>query len=163
MQSDSPIAQRWRLLEGLLTERQRRALAAAEARVLGRGGVAQVIAATGVARNTVAAGMLELDGTANEFIEESPLAPPTATRRSGGGRKTASVKDLTLVQDLLSLVDPNSSVRRTVKPLSCRLFSAVNALASRRWKGVSVAMKSSSLGNSARARFSRTSLARRWS
>jgi hypothetical protein len=108
MQSDSPIAQRWRLLEGLLTERQRRALAAAEARVLGRGGVAQVIAATGVARNTVAAGMLELDGTANEFIEESPLAPPTATRRSGGGRKAASVKDLTLVQDLLSLVDPTS-------------------------------------------------------
>lgn len=123
MQVESPVAQRWKLLDGLLDERQRRALAAAEAKVIGRGGVAHVVAATGLARNTVVAGMQELDSTANEFIEASLPAPPGATRRSGGGRKSASFKDPTLVPDLLALVDgtsrgdPQSPLRWTCKSL----------------------------------------------
>ena len=123
MQVNSPISQRWKLLDGLLNERQRRALAAAEAKVFGRGGVAHVVAATGLARNTVVAGMQELDSTGNEFIEESAPAPTGATRRSGGGRKSASSKDPTLVPDLLALVDgtsrgdPQSPLRWTSKSL----------------------------------------------
>ena len=93
MQAESPIAQRWKLMQGRLDERQRRAFAAAEAKVLGRGGVAQVVAATGVARNTIMAGMVELEGTTNEFMSANPLAPAGATRRSGGGRKPAAQKD----------------------------------------------------------------------
>ena len=108
MQAESPIAQRWRLMQGRLDERQRRAFAAAEAKVLGRGGVSQVVAATGVARNTIMAGMEELEGTSNEFIAARPLAAARATRRSGGGRKAATHKDPTLVPDLLALVDPSS-------------------------------------------------------
>jgi len=108
MQADSPIAQRWQLMREHLNERQRRTFAAAEARVLGRGGIAQVVAATGMMRNTIVAGMRELDGTDNEFIAPEPLAPATATRRSGGGRKTATHKDPTLVPDLLALVDPST-------------------------------------------------------
>ena len=108
MQADSLISQRWRLLDGLLGERQRRVLAGAEAKVLGRGGVSLVMAATGLARNTVVAGMRELESTGNEFIEASTPAPPGATRRSGGGRKAAMMKDPTLVPDLLALVDPSS-------------------------------------------------------
>src|SRR5664280_2504352 len=106
-----------------LDERQRRAFAATEARVLGRGGVAQVVAATGMARNTIVAGMQELDGTSNEFVTAEPLAPARATRRSGGGRKPASSKDPTLVSDLLALVDPvtrgdpESPLRWTCKSL----------------------------------------------
>ena len=91
-----------------LDERQRRTFAAAEARVLGRGGVAQVVAATGMSRNTIVAGMEELDGTDNQFIAPEPLAAARATRRSGGGRKSATHKDPTLVADLLALVDPST-------------------------------------------------------
>src|SRR5450631_1212445 len=105
---DSPIAQRWSLMRARLDERQRRAFAAVEAKVLGRGGVSQVVAATGMARNTVMAGMQELEGTTNEFLSDTPLAPAGATRRSGGGRKAATHKDPSLVTDLLALVDPTS-------------------------------------------------------
>jgi len=108
MQAESPIAQRWQLMREHLDERQRRTFAAAEARVLGRGGVAQVVAATGMSRNTIVAGMEELDGTDNQFIAPEPLAAARATRRSGGGRKSATHKDPTLVPDLLALVDPST-------------------------------------------------------
>ena len=108
MNTDSPIAQRWELMRERLDERQRRAFAAAEAKVLGRGGVSQVVAATGMARNTVMAGMQELEGSSNEFIATVPLADAGSTRRSGGGRKAATQKDPSLVPDLLALVDPTS-------------------------------------------------------
>jgi len=108
MEADSPIAQRWELMRERLDERQRRAFAAAEAKVLGRGGVSQVVAATGMARNTVMAGMQELDGSSNEFVSATPFAAAGSTRRSGGGRKPATHKDPGLVPDLLALVDPTS-------------------------------------------------------
>ena len=108
MQAESPIAQRWELMRKHLDERQRRTFAAAEAKVLGRGGVSQVVMVTGMSRNTIVAGMQELDGTANEFITAVPLAVAGATRRSGGGRKPATQKDPTLVRDLLCLVDPTT-------------------------------------------------------
>ena len=108
MEAGSPIAQRWELMRERLDERQRRAFAAAEAKVLGRGGVSQVVAATGLARNTVMAGMQELEGSTNEFIAAAPLAAAGSTRRSGGGRKAATHKDPSLVSDLLALVDPTS-------------------------------------------------------
>src|SRR5450432_961165 len=108
MQADSPIGRRWELLRGLLNERQRRALAAAEAKVIGHGGVTQVAAATGLSRGTIAAGMQELDGTSNEFLSDEQLAAPAAIRRPGGGRKPLTQKDPTLVADLLSLVEPST-------------------------------------------------------
>jgi hypothetical protein len=123
VQVESPISLRWKLMREHLDERQRRAFAAAEARVLGRGGVAQVVAATGISRNTVMAGMDELDGTSNEFVVAEPLAPARATRRSGAGRKPATAKDPTLLSDLLALVDPltrgdpQSPLRWTCKSL----------------------------------------------
>ena len=123
MQADSPIAQRWELMRERLDERQRRAFAATEARVLGRGGVSEVAAATGMARNTIMAGMQELDGSSNEFMTANPLAAIGSTRRSGGGRKAAMHKDQSLVPDLLTLVeptsrgDPQSPLRWTCKSL----------------------------------------------
>ena len=108
MQADSPIGQRWELMRDRLDERQRRALAAAEAKVIGRGGVSQVAAATGLARGTIVAGMQELEGTGNEFLPGAQLAPPAATRRPGGGRKPLTQKDPTLVADLLALVEPTT-------------------------------------------------------
>jgi hypothetical protein len=104
----SPIEQRWELMRERLDERQRRTYAAVEARVIGRGGVSQVAAATGLARGTIMAGMLELEVKANEFLPGASPAAAGSVRRSGGGRKPLTHKDPTLVTDLLALVEPGT-------------------------------------------------------
>ena len=91
-----------------LDERKRRTFAAVEAKVIGRGGVSQVAAATGLARGTIMAGMQELEGKTNEFFAGSMPAAAGSVRRSGGGRKPLTHKDPTLVSDLLALVDPGT-------------------------------------------------------
>ena len=108
MQAESPIRQRWNLMQGHLDERQRRVFAAAEAKTIGRGGISQVAAATGLARGTIMAGLQEFEGTTNEFMAGPQLAQPRAVRRSGGGRKPLTHKDPSLVQDLLMLVEPST-------------------------------------------------------
>ena len=108
MPDGSPIEQRWELMRERLDERQRRTYAAVEAKVIGRGGVTQVAAATGLARGTIMAGMLELDGKANEFLPGTAPAAAGSVRRSGGGRKPLTHKDPTLVADLLALVEPGT-------------------------------------------------------
>jgi len=123
MQAESLIGQRWELMREHLDERQRRTFAAAEAKVLGRGGVSQVAAATGLARGTIMAGMEEFVGTRNEFLAGPQLAAPSSMRRAGGGRRPVTQKDPTLVPDLLALVDPatrgdpQSPLRWTCKSL----------------------------------------------
>ena len=123
MRGESPIELRWNLVREHLDERQRRVVAAAEARVIGRGGISQVAAATGLARGTIMSGLEEFEATRNEFMAGPRLAAPSAVRRPGGGRKPASEKDPTLVVDLLSLVeattrgDPMAPLRWTCKSL----------------------------------------------
>ena len=56
-----------------LDERQRRAFGAAEAKVLGRGGTSQVVAATGIARNSVMAGHMMSGTTRGGRIEIDKL------------------------------------------------------------------------------------------
>ncbi len=60
MQADELITARYRALEGVLDERQRRLYAAAEAKVLGHGGVKRVHEAIRVARGSILAGFKEL-------------------------------------------------------------------------------------------------------
>ena len=108
MQAESPIRQRWELMRELLNERQRRALAAAEATVIGHGGVSRVAEATGLARGTISAGIREIGSGSNEFMSEVAAAPAVAVRRPGGGRKSTTMKDPGLVPDLLALVDPTT-------------------------------------------------------
>jgi len=55
------IGERYRALAGDLDERQRRLWAAAEARSHGRGGIAAVARASGIAENTIRAGLRELE------------------------------------------------------------------------------------------------------
>ncbi len=104
----SPIEQRWELMRERLDERQRRTYAAVEAKVIGRGGVSQVAAATGLARGTIMAGMQELGGKVNEFFAGATLAAAGSVRRGGGGRKPLTHKDPTRVADLIALVDPGA-------------------------------------------------------
>ena len=107
-----------------LDERQRRLLVATEAKVLGRGGVSAVAAATGVSRSTIMAGLNEIEGmqAADRTTDES-VVPMTRMRRAGAGRKRIEAKDETLLADLLALVDPltrgdpQSPLRWTCKSL----------------------------------------------
>ncbi|MGZ2402898.1 hypothetical protein ACVIKO_000158 [Rhizobium ruizarguesonis] len=73
------IKARFETLAPYLDERARRLLAATEARAAGRGGVAAVSAATGVARSTIGRGLTELR-TADARLERR-------IRRPGGGRR----------------------------------------------------------------------------
>jgi DDE family transposase len=95
-----------------LDERQRRLVAAAEARMLGHGGIRLAAAAAGMREATVSLGVSELESG------EEPLG---RARRPGGGRKPLSETDPGLVPALLALVepeergDPGSPLRWTVK------------------------------------------------
>jgi len=118
MDMDAFLAARHQALEGVLDERQRRLLAAAEAKVLGHGGVKRVSQATGVARGSILAGIKEL---------ESPRAAVSETsrriRRPGAGRKKVTDRDPGVREALERLVepvtrgDPESPLRWTCKSL----------------------------------------------
>lgn len=113
-------------LRASLTERSRRLWAATEARSLGHGGVAVVERATGISRSTIQRGLRELESGAHDELS------PERTRRAGGGRKRAVVKDRSLLSDLDALIDPasrgdpSSPLRWTSKSLR-HLASALEA------------------------------------
>jgi len=122
MEINSPVGQRWNVMRDALDERQRRLLVGVEAKVLGRGGVSAVAVATGVSRTTIAAGIQEIEAKMSSDVgAAAPLQ--TGTRQAGAGRKRIETKDLTLLPDLLALVDsstrgdPESPLRWTCKSL----------------------------------------------
>jgi Rhodopirellula transposase DDE domain len=90
------IKARFETLSPYLEERARRLLAASEARAAGRGGVAAVSAATGVARNPIGRGLVEL-GSAN-------ARPERRIRRAGGGRRPKTETEPGLLAALEELV-----------------------------------------------------------
>ena len=124
MANDSVIGQRWEVMRKALDERQRRLLVGVEAKVLGRGGVSAVALATGVSRTTILAGLNEIQALkpSTGTVDKAANAP-TSTRQAGAGRKKIETTDLTLVSDLLALVDsttrgdPESPLRWTCKSL----------------------------------------------
>jgi transposase len=83
----------------LLNERQRRVIAAADALVLGRGGVSQVARASGLSRTTIHRGMAELD-------ENDPVGP--RIRQTGGGRKSVVDHTPDILTALEALVEPDT-------------------------------------------------------
>jgi hypothetical protein len=84
----------------LLDERQRRVVAGAIARLLGRGGTSAVARAAEMSRNTVTTGAAE--------IETGEAARQRRVRREGGGRKQAIDKDPNLLLELDDLVSPEA-------------------------------------------------------
>jgi len=94
------INQRYTLVSPFLDERQRRLYLAAEAKVIGYGGVSIVSRATGVSRNAIASGYDDY-----EQAKEKQL-PPGRIRKEGGGRKRTVEIDTTLKKDLESLIEP---------------------------------------------------------
>ena len=103
MSAEEEIRERFRLVAKSLDERQRRLMAAAEAKVIGWGGIEAVSQATGVSRRAISMGLQELSGG----IHETDL-PPGRARRPGGGRKPLTTTDPTLSKDLEGLVDPTT-------------------------------------------------------
>ena len=97
-----PLREMFEPLRPLLNERQRRLWAATEARALGRGGIAFVARATGMARSTVRRGLREL-------AAGPAAAGPGGSgrvRRRGGGRKRLTEHDPELVAALERLLEP---------------------------------------------------------
>ena len=84
----------------LLDERQRRVVAGATARLLGRGGTTAVARAAEMSRNTVTTGAVEMDA--------GEAALDDRVRRVGGGRKQAIDKDPNLLLELDDLVSPEA-------------------------------------------------------
>ena len=107
-----PLAERLSLIRPHLDQRAWRLLLGAEAKVLGRGGIKAVAAATRAHPDTVAQGVRELD---------YPEPIPGRIRRPGAGRKSAAATDPGMLDALDALVDPvtrgdpESALRWTTK------------------------------------------------
>jgi DDE family transposase len=110
--TDETLSRKLSIVMPHLDERQRRIVAGAEARALGRGGIAMVARVTGMSRSTVQDAVAEVD---------AGVEPSTRVRRPGGGRKPLPETDPTLLADLEALVapesrgDPESPLRWTAK------------------------------------------------
>lgn len=108
-----PAQEKWRRMLATLNEKQRRYYLAFEAKALGPGSITQVSRATGISRETITNGIRE--------IETGTMLEGERIRRPGGGRKTLTVYDPTLTQDIERLVDPKgnpeSFIRWTTKSM----------------------------------------------
>jgi hypothetical protein len=99
MPAADPLLRVFESLAGVLDERTRRLVAAAEANAIGFGGVSIVARASGLSRGTVIRGMAEL--------KSAPKLPRSQRiRRAGAGRKRTTDRDATLKRDLETLVEP---------------------------------------------------------
>ncbi len=119
--SEESLERFFSVMAPLLDERQRRLLAGATARMLGRGGTTLVAKVSGMSRNTVTDGTKEIDGGAGASDR---------VRREGGGPPRLIDLDPDLLTDLDDLVepdargDPMSPLRWTLKS-SRRLADAL--------------------------------------
>ena len=79
MESFKAYRTKYKLLLPNMPERPRRLMVAADAKMIGRGGVSFVQRASGISRVTIIKGIKEL--------EQGTTLSATRNRRSGGGRK----------------------------------------------------------------------------
>jgi hypothetical protein len=97
--TESALTQLFATVLPLLNERQRRVLAGAQARALGRGGITMVAEAAGMARSTVQKAVAEV---------HAGVEATAAVRRPGAGRKRLIDKDPDLLLNLDDLVEPDA-------------------------------------------------------
>lgn len=93
------VQKRYEIMLPYLSERTKRAWAAAEALAIGRGGNAIVAEAVGLSRTTLTKAKQEV---------LSQVGIPTRQRQKGGGRKRLAETDTTLVEALDALIDPST-------------------------------------------------------
>jgi transposase len=97
MREESRLLQKYATVLPHLNERQRRLVAAADAQMLGYGGIARVARASGLNRSTLHRGFKDLT---------EPALPAERVRQVGGGRKRVREQTPAIVQELEQLVDP---------------------------------------------------------
>ena len=112
MHDDRALERKFASIMPCLDERQRRLLAAAEARSLGYGGIRRVSRASGLSHATIQKALKELD---------TPPGPEHRVRNPGGGRKKIREKTPAILDALETLIapetrgDPMSPLRWTCK------------------------------------------------
>ena len=92
------ISKRYKIISPFLNEKTRRLFIAAEAKVLGHGGIEIVAKATGVSRTTISTGLKELN--IQKEIDNNRI------RIEGGGRKKAINKLPEIKIELAKLIEP---------------------------------------------------------
>jgi len=97
MNTEQQIAEKLAIVMPHLNEKQRRVLMAAEAKMLGWGGISKVAKATGVSRVTIHKALSEVEG--KKVIAER-------VRKPGGGRKDILEYHPEILEKLEALVDP---------------------------------------------------------
>lgn len=97
--SEASLREMFGAVMPLLDERQRRVLAGAQARALGRGGIATVARSAGMSRTTVQKAVAEVG---------AGVDPVLSVRQSGGGRKRLIDRDPALLLNLDDLVEPEA-------------------------------------------------------
>jgi hypothetical protein len=123
----SVLRKKFQALQGSFDEARLRIWAAAEARSIGHGAVAQLAQVTGLSCRTVHRGLAKLNGT-----KAGNVLPANLVRMPGAGRKTLVAKDAKLLEDLEALVEahtrghPQSALRWTCKSTT-KLAGELNA------------------------------------
>ena len=97
MNTEQQLSQKLAIVVPHLNEKQRRLLMAAEAKMLGWGGISKVAKATGVSRVTIHKALAEVEG--KKVIVER-------IRKPGGGRKDITEYHPDILEKLEALVDP---------------------------------------------------------
>jgi transposase len=97
MHTEQQISEKLAMVIPHLNEKQRRLLMAAEAKMLGWGGISKVAKATGVSRVTIHKALAEVEG--KKVIAER-------IRKPGGGRKDITEYHPDILEKLEALVDP---------------------------------------------------------
>jgi hypothetical protein len=132
MVDGSAIGERYAAVRRSLNERGRRLFAAAEARSAGHGGISASARATGIARSTIGRGLKDL---------AEPAALSGMVRRPGSGRRSLTVIDATLLEDLRQLLEP-ATMGDPMRPLLWVSKSHAKLAAELRAKGHKVAKSS---------------------
>jgi hypothetical protein len=109
---DKKSEERIRTVLPMLNELQKRRYLAAEAQAIGWGGIGDVSRVTGVARNTISAGLKELKCSDMGDVGSEDMLPLEKVhqrqRRPGGGRKSIEEKQPGITESLLKLVSDHS-------------------------------------------------------
>lgn len=103
MQTEELLKEKYDSLLSHLNEREKRLVLAADARSMGRGGLAKVSKLTGVSRVTLNAGLQELDSGPGPIGTKKKRI-----RKEGGGRKKETVKDVNLTNVIERIVAPHT-------------------------------------------------------
>jgi len=134
MKIEQETANRIKKVIPYLNEHQRRIYLAAEAEALGRGGITAISELTGVHRNTISAGLKELNS--GEELQNNEKVSGRV-RRKGGGRKTVAQSQEGITEALDCLVE-NSSYGNPENPLRWTTKSLRNLASELTKQGFSV-------------------------